>query len=73
MKNAIQGIEEIKKILPADWETQAQELGAITRSRLIKSAEELLILNVLYQTSGKSLGGTSSILKSSGELEMSKQ
>ena len=73
MKNVIQGIEEIKKILPASWERQAYELGAITRGRVIKSAEELLILNLLYQTSGKSLGGTSSILKSSGELVMSKQ
>jgi hypothetical protein len=67
------GIEEIKKILPCGWEEKAYELGAITRSRVIKSAEELLILNLLYQTSGKSLGGTSSILKSSGEIELSKQ
>jgi len=73
MKKIIQGIEEIKKILPACWEKQAHELGAISRSRVIKNAEELLILNLLYQTSGKSLGGTSSILKSSGELGMSKQ
>jgi len=73
MKNVIQGIEEIKEILPPDWEKQAYELGAIKRSRVIKSAEELLILNLLYQTSGKSLGGTSSILKSSGEIVMSKQ
>jgi hypothetical protein len=67
------GIEEIKKILPCGWEEKAYELEAITRSRVIKSAEELLILNLLYQTSGKSLGGTSSILKSSGEIELSKQ
>jgi hypothetical protein len=73
MENVIYGIEEIKKILPDDWERQAKEHGAITRGRVIKNAEELLILNLLYQTSGKSLGGTSSILKSSGELEMSKQ
>ena len=73
MENVIYGIEEIKSILPAEWESQAYELGAITRSRVIKSAEELLILNLLYQTSGKSLGGTSSILKSSGELVLSKQ
>jgi hypothetical protein len=73
MKNMIMGIEEIKKILPVDWEKQAYDLGAISRSRVIKSAEELLILNLLYQTSGKSLGGTSSILKSGGEKVMSKQ
>jgi len=73
MENVIYGIEEIKNILPSGWEKQAYELGAITRSRVVKSAEELLILNLLYQTSGKSLGGTSSILKSSGEMKMSKQ
>jgi hypothetical protein len=66
-------MEEIKSILPEGWAEKAYELEAITRSRIIKSAEELLILNLLYQTSGKSLGGTSSILKSSAELEMSKQ
>jgi len=73
MENVIYGIEEIKNILPSEWEKQAYELGAIRRSRVVKSAEELLILNLLYQTSGKSLGGTSSILKSSGELALSKQ
>jgi hypothetical protein len=73
MEKIIYGIEEIKNILPTDWESQAYELGAITRGRRIKTAEELLILNLLYHTSGKSLGGTSSILKSSGELVMSKQ
>jgi hypothetical protein len=73
MKKEIIGIEAIKKILPCDWENQAKELGAITRVRKIKSAEELLILNLLYQTSGKSLGGTSSILKSCEKIEMSKQ
>jgi hypothetical protein len=73
MEKIIYGIEEIKNILPSDWESQAYELGAITRGRVIKTAEELLILNLLYHTSGKSLGGTSSILKSSGELVMSKQ
>jgi hypothetical protein len=73
MKNVLYGIEEIKNILPDGWESQATELGAITRSRVIKNAEELLILNLLYHTSGKSLGGTSSILKSSGALVMSKQ
>lgn len=67
------GIEEIKKILPSGWEEKAKELEALTRSRVIKNAEELLILNLLYQTSGKSLGGTSSILKSCEKLKMSKQ
>ena len=55
------GIEEIKKILPPEWEREAYAQGAITRGRVIKSAEDLLILNQLYHTSGKSLGGTSSI------------
>jgi hypothetical protein len=73
MENVIYVIEEIKNILPPEWEEKAYELGAITRGRVIKNAEELLILNLLYQTSGKSLGGTSSILKSSGAPVMSKQ
>jgi len=70
-KNKI-GIEEIKKILPDEWESKARELGAMVRSRVIKCATNLLVLILLYVTSGKSIGGTSSILKSSEKIKMNK-
>ena len=38
------GIEAICKILPDEWETKAQELGALRRSRVIKNAVELIVL-----------------------------
>ena len=60
-------IEKITEILPAEWEEKSVELGAYGRSRKIKSAVDLLILVLLYVTSGKSIGGTSTILKSSGK------
>lgn len=51
--------EDFKKIIelmPLGWEEKAKELKAITRSRKIKNAEELLRLNLLYLTSGESFG-----------------
>ena len=71
MENKI-GIEEIKKILPEEWEEKAREYGAFTRSREIKNAEELLVLILLYVTSIGSIGGTSSILKSSETIKLNK-
>jgi hypothetical protein len=53
MENTKIGIEEIKKILPVEWEKKARELGALVRSRVIKVGEELLVLILLYVTSGK--------------------
>jgi IS4 transposase len=43
-------MNEIIKYLPKGWEKQAKETGALTRSRNIKTAEELLALNMLYIT-----------------------
>jgi hypothetical protein len=63
---------EILKILPAEWEMKARETGALTRGREIKNARDLLVMILLYSTSGKSIGGTSSILRSSGEIQMNK-
>jgi len=72
MENNKIGIEEIKKILPVEWEKKACELGALVRSRVIKVATELLVLILLYVTSGKSIGGTSAILKTSENIKMNK-
>jgi hypothetical protein len=66
------GMEEIIEILPEGWEAKARECGALIRSRVIKSALELLVLILLYVTSGKSMGGTSSILRSSENIKMNK-
>lgn len=72
MENNKIGIEEIKKILPEEWESKAREMGALLRSRVIKVATELLVLILLYVTSGKSIGGTSAILKTSEKIKMNK-
>jgi len=47
-------MKEIKKYLPIGWEEKAIETGAICRSRNIKTAEELLALNMLYTTNNGS-------------------
>ena len=72
MEKNIIGIEKIKEILPEEWEEKARELGAFTRARGIKSPEELLVLILLYVTSIGSIGGTSSILRSSGTVLLNK-
>ena len=48
MKN----IEKIYDIMPEGWKEAAKETKALVRGRNIKTAEELLNLNLLYQTSG---------------------
>jgi len=66
------GIEEITKVLPAEWERAAKEQGAFGRSREIKSAKELLVMNLLYATSGGTIGGTSRVMMASGSMEINK-
>lgn len=51
----------IYEMMPAGWKEAAKETGALVRSRNIKTAEELLRLNFLYQTSGDSYGLVSAL------------
>ncbi|MDR1159149.1 MAG: transposase [Syntrophomonadaceae bacterium] len=65
-------MEEIYTLFPEGWEEKARELGALERARNIKTAKDLLMLNLAYQTNGKSLGGTSALLKSGGSINLDK-
>jgi hypothetical protein len=65
-------MEEIYSLFPEGWQEKARELGALERARNIKTAEDLLMLNLAYQTNGKSLGGTSALLKSGGVINLAK-
>jgi len=64
--------KELLRLLPEGWEGKAKELGALQRAREIKGPEELLRLNLLYLTEGKSMAGTSAISNLSGTATMSK-
>jgi len=66
-------IKEITKYLPEGWESAMRETGALKRGRKIKTAEDLLELNLLHLTEGGSFGVTSSIINFATELEISKQ
>jgi hypothetical protein len=63
--------DELLKLLPDDWESKANELGAFERAREIKSPEALLRLILLYLTEGKSYRGTKALTQLLGEAEMS--
>ena len=66
-------IEEITKYLPRGWEEKAKEKKALVRGREIKTAAELLELNMLYLTSGGSFGVTSALLNLTTKVRMSKK
>jgi len=72
MENKLNGFEKIVALMPEEWEEKVEETGAITRSRKIKNASELLRLNLLYLTSGGSFGKTSAMLKLTEENSLNK-
>ena len=67
------GIKEIVGYLPAGWKEQARETKALIRGRTIKTAEELLGLNLLHLTEGGSFGVTAALLNLATETQISKQ
>ena len=64
--------EEVKKYLPGDWEKKARELGALLRRREIKTADELLALNLLHVKDGGSYQATSSMMKLTAGISLDK-
>jgi hypothetical protein len=67
-----QNLDKVYSLFPEKWKEKAVELKALTRARKIKTAEDLLMLNLIYQTNGKSLGGTSALLKSGNIINLNK-
>ena len=68
----IGNIEEIEKYLPVGWEGKAKELKAYQRSGEIKTPWELLMLNLLYMTVGGSFQGTSSMVRLTADMSLTK-
>ena len=64
--------EELKKYLPDGWEAKAKELGALVRRREIKTADELLALNLLHVKDGGSFQATSSLMKLTEGISLDK-
>jgi hypothetical protein len=65
-------MREIIEYLPKGWEEKARETGAITRSRNIQTAEELLALNMLYITNEGSFQMASAAMKLTKGIEVNK-
>jgi len=72
MKIENRSIEEIVEYLPENWENAAKETGAFTRSRNIKTVEDLLALNMLYITNEGSFGMASSMMKLTKGISVNK-
>lgn len=68
-----ESIKDIEKYLPEGWEEKSKELKALSRGRQIKTAEELLALNLLYLTMGGSFGTTAALINMTTDKEMSKK
>ena len=64
--------EKLKELMPEGWEEKAKELEALRRARGITNAGELLLLNLVYLTEGKSFGGTAALLRAGGRLHLNK-
>ncbi|MDR1616073.1 MAG: hypothetical protein LBR98_03590 [Syntrophomonadaceae bacterium] len=54
-KELINNLDAVYALFPEGWKEKAREPGALKRARKTKAAEDLLMLNLLYQTNGKSL------------------
>jgi hypothetical protein len=72
MGEEIYSLEELISILPEGWQEKAKELGALRRAREIKTPEDLLKLNFLYLTTGKSFGNTAVLLQLGNEYHLNK-
>ena len=61
MENYNNNMEIIYKLMPAGWKEAVKTKKALRRGRNIKTPEELLRLNFLYQTHGGTYGLTSAL------------
>ena len=66
------GIKELEQLLPEDWEGKAKELKALQRQRNIRTAEELLHMNLLYVGMGGSYQATSEMMTLGAGIHMDK-
>lgn len=65
-------LEDITKYLPEGWREATKETGALLRAREIKTADELLELNMLYLTAAGSFGTTAALLHLATETTICK-
>lgn len=65
-------MKDITQYLPAGWEEKARETGAFTRARNIKTAEDLLALNMLYITNEGSFQMASAMMKLTKGISVNK-
>jgi hypothetical protein len=72
MDGELKSFEALLSLLPMGWEQKARELGALERSREVKDAKDLLLVNFLYLTSTPSFGKTAALLQLEGNIHLTK-
>lgn len=65
--------EMLLSLLPEGWREAAKCKGALTRRRQIKTAEELLHLNLLYLTEAGSYQGASILMMATEDIRINKE
>lgn len=70
--NRTESWDTLKGYLPPGWEEAARETGAMRRSRNVRTAEELLAVNMVYLTEIGSFQGTSVLLRLTKGIDLNK-
>lgn len=68
-----QDIETVLEYLPNGWEEAARSEGALRRGRKIKTAEELLLLILLYVTQAGSYQNASTLMAFATDVQINKE
>jgi hypothetical protein len=72
MDGELKTFEELLKLMPSGWEQKARELGALKRSREVRDAKDLLLVNFLYLTGTPSFSKTAALLRLEGTIHLTK-
>jgi hypothetical protein len=66
MDGELKTFAELLKLMPSGWEQEARELGALKRSREVRDAKDLLLVNFPCLTGTPSFSKTAALLRLEG-------
>jgi hypothetical protein len=72
MDGELKTFEGLLKLMPSGWEQKARELGALKRSREIRDAKDLLLVNFPCLTGTPSFSRTAAVLRLEGTIHLTR-